>query len=168
MVQQQLHFLQEKIQEIGSAIFFNLSNAVLKLPTSIVTTLKVDEFGYIWFFVQRPQQQLSEFEREFPVRLDFFRKGKDFSIQVSGKGWMVTDPEELAMMLDIDDEVKKKAYSQMVLIKVKMLKADYFENISGQKPSWLQTAFSALQSWIFPQTGGYRPTTFYPPVSQAS
>ena len=82
MVNQQLLFLKEKIQDINSAIFFNLSDAVLKLPTSIITTLKVDEFGYVWFFVERPKQQLNEFEKEFPARMDYFRKGKDYSLQI--------------------------------------------------------------------------------------
>src|SRR3982750_3520833 len=92
---QQLNFLQEKIQEIGSAIFFNESDSVLKLPTSIVTTLKVDEYGYVWFFIQKPKQDLREFDNEFPVRLDFFKKGKNYFLQVKGKGWVVTDPEEM-------------------------------------------------------------------------
>lgn len=167
MRNQQLHFLQDKIQEIGSAIFFNLSNAVLKLPTSIVTTLKVDEFGYVWFFIQRPKQQLNEFEQEFPVRMDFFRKGKDFSIQIMGKGSVVSDPEELAMSLDLTEEVKQKALSQLVLVKVKIHKADFYENITGQKNSWLQSALNTLQELIFPESGLYRPTTYYH-VSQAS
>ena len=59
---QQFNFIQSKIEELGSAIFFNQSDAVLKLPTSIVTRLKVDDFGYIWFYVQKPNQQLQEFE----------------------------------------------------------------------------------------------------------
>ena len=37
---QQLTFLQDKIQQIGSAIFFNQSDSVLKLPTSLVNTIK--------------------------------------------------------------------------------------------------------------------------------
>jgi hypothetical protein len=68
-------FLREKIKNLGSAIFFNQSDAVLKLPTSIVRIINVDEYGYIWFFMQKPPQQLNEFEKEFPVKLDFFRKG---------------------------------------------------------------------------------------------
>ena len=166
MRNQQLYFLQKKIQDIGSAIFFNLSNAVLKLPTSIVTTLKVDEFGYIWFFIQRPKQQLNEFEKDFPVRMDFFRKGKDYSIQIMGKGWLESDPEELAMSIDLPEDVKQKALSQLVLVKVKMYKADFYENISGQKSSWLQSALSTLQELIFPQSELYRPTIYH--VSQAS
>ena len=58
---QQLNFLQEKIREIGSAIFFNQSDSVLKLPTSIVSTLKVDDYGFVWFFIQKPKQSLKEF-----------------------------------------------------------------------------------------------------------
>jgi len=166
MRNQQLHFLQKKIQDIGSAIFFNLSNAVLKLPTSIVTTLKVDEGGYIWFFIQRPKQQLNEFEKEFPVRMDFFRKGKDYSIQIMGKGWVVSDSEELAMSIDVPENVKQKALSQLVLIKVKMHKADFYENITGQKSSWLQNALNTLQELIFPHSELYQPTIYH--VSQAS
>lgn len=74
---QQLSFLQEKIQEIGSAIFFNLSDSVVKLPTSIVNTLHVDDYGYVWFFVQKARKTLKEVETEFPVRMDFFKKGVD-------------------------------------------------------------------------------------------
>jgi hypothetical protein len=166
MKQQQLHFLQSKIQEIGSAIFFNLSNAILKIPTSIVTTLKVDESGYIWFFIQRPPQHLNEFEKEFPVRMDFFRKGKDYSIQIMGKGWVVSDPQELAMSIDLEEGVRQKALNQLLLIKVKMYKADVYENISGQKSSWLQNALNTLQELIFPQSELYRPTIYH--VSQAS
>ena len=167
MVNQQLLFLKEKIQDIGSAIFFNLSDAVLKLPTSIITTLKVDEFGYVWFFVERPKQQLNEFEKEFPVRMDYFRKGKDYSLQIMGKAWIVTDPEELAMAIDLSEDIKQKALSQLVLIKVKMVKADIFENITGQKTSWLQNALTTLQEWIFPHSENYSPTTYYP-LSPAS
>ena len=82
---QQLNFLKEKIQEIGSAIFFNQSDSVLKLPTSIVETVKVDDFGLVWFYVQKPRQDLREFDKEFPVRLDFFRKGKSYFLQIEGK-----------------------------------------------------------------------------------
>ena len=71
----QQKFLHERIINLGSAIFFNLSESVLKLPTSIVRIIHVDDYGYIWFFMQKPQQQLNEFEKEFPVKLDFFRKG---------------------------------------------------------------------------------------------
>jgi len=161
-------FLREKIKNLGSAIFFNQSDAVLKLPTSIVRIISVDDYGYIWFFIQKPPQQLSEFEKEFPVKLDFFRKGLDYSLQVIGNGYIVSDPEELFVITTNIEEIKRFNPGQMVLIKVKMTRADYFDNITGSKSSWLQNAISVLQSLIFPHAAGYRPTTYFPRMSEVS
>lgn len=161
-------FLREKINRLGSAIFFNQSDAVLKLPTSIVRIMHVDEYGYIWFFVQKPPQQLTEFEKEFPVKLDFFRKGFDYSLQVIGNGYIVNDPEELFLVTTKIDEVKQFNPEKMALIKVKMTRADYFDNITGHKSSWLQNALNMIQSWIFPNAPGYGPTTYFPRISEVS
>ena len=161
-------FLRERIKNLGSAIFFNLSEAVLKLQTSIVRIVHVDEYGYIWFFVQKPQQQLNEFEKEFPVQLDFFRKGLDYSLQVIGKGCIVNDPEDLMVVTSSIDETRHFNPEKMILIKVKMTRADYFENISGHKTSWFQNALSLLQSWIFPHAPTYGPTTYYPGMTEVS
>jgi len=160
--------LQEKIKTLGSAIFFNQSDAVLKLQTSIVRITHVDQDGYIWFFMQKPPQSLNEFEKEFPVKLDFFRKGLDYSLQVIGNGYIVSDPEEVFVITTNIDEVKQFNPNEMVLIKVKMTRADYFNNITGTKSSRFQNAISFLQSWIFPHAAGYRPTTYFPRISEVS
>jgi hypothetical protein len=159
---QQLNFLQEKIREIGSAIFFNQSDSVLKLQTSIIQTLKVDDFGFVWFYMQKPKQDLREFDREFPVRLDFFKKGINCFLQVTGKAWMVNDPEEINT-LDTLTEEEKQAIDEMVLIKVKMLKADYHETGNTQRPanaSWWQNAVNNVYTWFRSSTGTYRPEVF--------
>jgi hypothetical protein len=161
-------FLREKIKNLGSAIFFNQSEAVLKLPTSIVRIIHADEYDYIWFFIQRPQQRLTEFEKEFPVKLDFFRKGLDYSLQVMGTGYIVRDPEEILIVTTNIDEVKQFNPEKMVLIKVKMTRADCFDNISGHKSSWLQNTINMLQSWIFPHAPNYGPTTYYPGMTEVS
>ena len=158
---QQLHFLQEKIQEIGSAIFFNLSDSVLKFPTSIVTTLKVDEYGYVWFFVQKPRQNIREFETEFPVRLDYYKKGKTYFLQVMGKATMVNDPEELNGLVTLPEDAKEKALQEMVLIKVKMLKAEYQETVTTAKHSWWQSTVGAMLAWFRTGNNGYG-NTYYP------
>jgi hypothetical protein len=161
-------FLHQKILNLVSAIFFNQSDAVLKLPTSIIRIIHVDEYGYIWFFMQKPPQQLTEFEKEFPVKLDFFRKGLDYTLQIIGNGYIVNDPEELLVITANISEVKQFDPGKMILIKVKMTRADYFDNISGSKSSWLHNAINLLQSWIFPHAPGYGPTTYYPGVSEVS
>ena len=158
---QQLNFLQQKIEEIGSAIFFNLSDSVLKLPTSVVTTLKVDDYGYVWFFVKKPHSQLREFETEFPVRLDFFKKGVDYFLQVSGKAWVVTDPEHLNNLLTVvAEDVKNVSLDEMVLVKVKMLKADYYETQTRNKTTWWHNAMNTIVTW-FNNGNTYRPTTYF-------
>jgi hypothetical protein len=158
---QQLNFLQEKIREIGSAIFFNLSDSVLKLPTSIVSTLKVDEYGYVWFFVQKPKQSLKEFEPEFPVRLDFFRKGTGYFLQVIGKGWVITDPEDMNSFVSLPEEIKQVSQNDAVLVKVKIMKADYYETKSSNRNSWWHNAVNSVTTW-FRNSNSYRADTYFP------
>ena len=163
---QQLCFLKEKIQEIGTAIFFNLSESVLKLPTSIVETIRVDDFGFVWFYIQKPRQDLREFDKEFPVRMDFFKKGKNYFVQVEGKAWMVNDPEEINTLFSLDtisDEERKKM-SNMVLVKVKMQKAEYHEtgaNVRAANNSWWQNTVSNIYTWFRSANGGYRGEVFH-------
>ena len=160
---QQLCFLKEKIEEIGSAIFFNLSESVLKLPTSIVETIKVDDYGFVWFYIQKPRQHLREFDKEFPVRMDFFKKGINYFLQVEGKAWMVNDPEEINTLHSFSDKEKLKGGETMVLVKVKMLKAEYRETgnqMAGH--SWWQNAVNNIYTWFRSGAGAYRPGVFYP------
>jgi hypothetical protein len=160
--------LYEKIKKLGSAIFFDQSDAVLKLTTSIVSIAHIDDFGYLWFFVQKPSQHVNEFEKEFPTKLDFYRKGMSYSLKVWGKGRIINDPEEVALVTSLIEETRHFDPDNMIMIKVKMARADYFENISTQKNSWFQNAISALQSWIFPHTPSYGPVTYYPGMQEVS
>lgn len=159
---QQLTFLQERINQIGSAIFYNESDAVLKLPTSVVTSLKVDDYGYIWFFVKKPVQDIKEFEPEFPVRLDFFRKGVAYNLKVSGKGWMITDPEVMYAFLELNEDINASIFNDMALVKVKMQKVEYYE-IAGRKvkSNWLQSAMTSVTT-LFRSTNHVGPNTFFP------
>ncbi|MGZ8536654.1 MAG: hypothetical protein ACXWV9_00260 [Flavisolibacter sp.] len=158
---QQLNFLQGRIRDIGSAIFFNESDSVLKLPTSLVTTLKVDDFGFVWFLIKKPKQNLREFDNDFPARLDFFKKGKTYFLQVMGKGMVVTDPEEVNSFLNIPEEEKENLLNEMVIVKVKMTKAEYFETRTV-RTSWWQSAVSAFTTWFRNSNNQYRPDIYYP------
>ena len=120
-------FLQDKIQGIGSALFYNLSCGVLKFPTTIVSILKVDELANIWFFANRPEQHLQEFDKEFPVHMQFYRKGKGYFLQITGKAYIINDPEELNCLVDLPEDVKTRAFKEMVLIMVKIGSAEYYE-----------------------------------------
>jgi len=154
--QSDLQFLQEKIQDLKSALFFSQNSSLLRMATTIVSILKVDELGQMWFFVPRPKQALHEFDREFPVKLEFFRKGKRFFLHVAGRAFIVTDPEEVNNL--VYEEIREQAAGHMVLIKVKMMKADYFESsLPSNHTGWLREAIIQLQAWLFNTRPGYKP-----------
>ena len=120
----QLHFFQEKIYDLGTAVLHNQSQSVLKIPNHIISVIHVDDIGQLWFFVKRPTQRLSEFESGFYSHLDFARKGKNFFVKVEGKAYLITDPEEINKLPDFPEEVKEKARNEALLIKMHV--TDFF------------------------------------------
>ena len=68
------NFIAEKIHDIKYAIFYCHSNSQLHINNAVISSSKVDENGRISFFVTRPHQLLSQFDQEFPVRLNYFPK----------------------------------------------------------------------------------------------
>jgi len=162
-----LNFLQGKIQELRSAIFFSQNSSLLRIATTIISILKVDELGQIWFFVPRPRQALHEFDREFPVRLEFFRKGKRFFLHLTGKAFIITDPEEINNL--VFDEIKERVADHMVLIKVKMTKVDYFESsIPANHTGWWRDLRTQLHAWLFNIRPGYKPYHLDSPLPRLS
>lgn len=156
-------FLRERIQELKSALFFNDSSSLLRMCTTIVSILKVDELGQIWFFVASPKQALHEFDREFPARLEFFRKGKGFFLHITGKAYIVSDPEEMNNLMD--EDIRTQMIGDRVLIKVKMGKVDYFENtLGGQPAGWWKDLRTHLHAWLFNTRPGYKPYQLEAPL----
>jgi len=154
--QSDLQFLQQKIQDLKNALFFSQNTSLLRISTTIVSVIKVDELGQMWFFVPRPQQALHEFDREFPVRLEFFRKGKEFFLHVAGKAFIVTDPEEINGL--VHEDIRGLTGDHLVLIRVKMLKADYFENAnSSMHAGWWRDLKNQLHTWMYNTRPGYKP-----------
>jgi len=153
--QSDLQFLQEKIQDLKSALFFSQNTSLLRMATTIVSIIKVDDLGQVWFFVPRPTQALHEFDREFPVRLEFFRKGKRFFLHVSGKAYIVNDPEEINSL--VFEDIREQACDHLVLVRVRMLKADYFENFLPAHAGWWRELKLQLHAWMFNTRPGYKP-----------
>ena len=155
--QSDLRFLGEKIQDLRNAIFFSQNTSLLRMATTIVSISKVDELGQMWFFIPRPPQALHEFDREFPVRLEFFRKGRKFFLHVSGKAFIVTDPEEINSL--VHDDIREQTAGNLVLIKVRMMKADYFESTARptRAAGWWRDLRAQLHMWMYNTRPGYKP-----------
>jgi hypothetical protein len=141
-----LNFLQEKIDSLQTALFFSLTDSVLKIPTAVINVITVDEAGQIWFCMPAPSQSIKEFDDEFYSRLQFFRKGNNFYLMIQGKAFIVNDPEEVNNIFFVDDEIKRDVnFGRIILIKVKIQCADYFE----RKPDALKSEVKNIPAQLY-------------------
>ncbi len=150
-----IQFLKEKIHDLENALFINYSSSVLKLPVSVVRIKDVDEVGQVWFYINRPSQELEYFEHEFPAHLQFYKKGKKHRMQVYGKAIIVDDPEQLNFLPADLSPVKPD--SKSVLVKVKISKVDYYEPWDLKKTNWFTSVKNALYKWIYNEEPQYQP-----------
>ncbi|HTS43052.1 MAG TPA: pyridoxamine 5'-phosphate oxidase family protein [Puia sp.] len=146
-----IKFLQQKIQELQSALFVTESNTVLKMPTHVISGAEVDDAGQIWFLIPKPSQRIDAFEKEFPAKLDFFRKGKGFYMKVHGKASIVADSGEMSNIAGLSEEIKQKVKSKdTVAIKMKVQNGDYYENVARRATSnWILSGTTHLYNWLF-------------------
>jgi len=150
-----LSFLTTKMQELGSALFYNFSTAVLKFPVSIINFIKVDELGQIWFSVAKPKQSLENFDPEFPGQLHFYKKNVSYHLKTHGKAMIVSDPEEL---FNLEEDLKQFAMKEdTVLLKFKILKAEYFDSEEKENPGIIAGIKNYISKWIFREEPGYHP-----------
>lgn len=119
-------FFRKRIMDLEQALFFNFSQAVLKLPAAVITALDVDELGQVWFIMNRPQQHLHEFEKDFQSRLEFYKKGKDYHIHLAGKSCIIADPEEINCATHLSAGVRALALSTMMLVKFRTERVEYY------------------------------------------
>src|SRR5882762_4160018 len=80
----QTGILKSKIVELQSALFFTESSSLVKLPTHVISETEIDAEGQIWFVIPKPAQHIEAFDKEIPAKLDYFQKGKEFFVKVTG------------------------------------------------------------------------------------
>jgi general stress protein 26 len=123
-----LSFIENKIKDLENALFFSLSESVLKIPVCVITVLKTDEIGQLWFSIPKPTQSVYAFDKAFQAKLDFFRKGRDYYLKIHGTAFLVDDPEEINMIECLNENIKQQARrNSSLIIKVKITFAEYIE-----------------------------------------
>ena len=151
----QLTILKEKITELQTALFYDLSNSVLKLPVSVISILSVDDLGQVWFAIPFHSYYRKEYDGEFLADLHFFNKRKEFYLNISGKAFLVYDPEELKHIDWIPDESKKNVLAKkLMVIKVKIRTVDYFARKNQPEKKDYRRFLNQIYSTLFvdPQT----------------
>ncbi len=127
-----LDFIKERIADIRIALFKSEINSELQLPNNIIQTLKVDDDGTVWFFTSCSGDHAKHVDRSFYAYLDYYKKGTDCRLQVSGVANIVEDEND---MLSVSNYSKNIA-GRLVLVKMKIMQAEYFETKPQVHESW--------------------------------
>jgi general stress protein 26 len=144
-----LTFVKEKVRDLENALFFSLSDAVLKIPSCVIKVLQTDDLGQLWFVIPKPSQLIQAFDKTFPVKLDFFRKGRDFYLKILGKAFLVNDPEEINSADYLSENIKQQAqHNETVLIKVQMSHAEYIEKTTVKTSTLLNQVKTKFYKWF--------------------
>lgn len=122
--EENLLFLKEKINSIRFALFRAEINSELKLPNNVIQVLNTAKDGTVWFITSCSAKHAKTLDRTFYAYLDFYRKGSDCRLQLSGKATIVEDDEDAYLtMSNYSGSLKER----LVLVKMKIMQAEYFE-----------------------------------------
>ena len=166
MSQLPIKFLQQKIQELQSALFFPETGSLLQIPTHVIPTAEADDEGDIWFIIPRPAQHIDEADMEFPARLEFFKKGKGFYLKVQGKAHMVSQFDQIKCP-DLSSDLKTRIENKQVLaVRIKILSANYFESVPPASSNWITSSKNQFVNWLLnPQYNDRSPQLITIPIS---
>ena len=133
--------------ELENALFMSESNALFSLPTHIVRISEVDEEGNIWFIIPKPTQVIESFSKEMPAKLDFFKKGKEFFLKISGIAsivWSAMEMKEAKLSKQFSDSLKKGD----VAVKVKVELSEYVEKTPKPSSNPILNVGSQVYNWL--------------------
>ncbi|MBS1497079.1 MAG: pyridoxamine 5'-phosphate oxidase family protein [Bacteroidetes bacterium] len=142
-----LAFLQEKIKDIKIALFKSEMNSELQLPNNIIETLKVEDEGFVWFLTSCSGDYAKNIDKSFYAYLDYYKKGTDCRIRLSGKAMIVEDDKGDFITVS---NYSKSTSTRLVLVKMKIMQAEYIENRPLQNNTWKEKLVGAFNHIFFP------------------
>lgn len=128
-----LDFLKEKIKDIKIALFKTELNPALQLPNNIIQTLKVEDDGTVWFFTSCNGKHVENIDGSFYAYLSYQKKGTGCSLQLSGKACLVKNDNDGLFSIC---NYAKGSYGKLVLVKMKIMQAEFFETRPFENTSW--------------------------------
>ncbi len=142
MTDTNLNEIRKKIYRLRTAIMYSMCDEVWKLPNSIVTALRVDEEGQLWFVCEKPLYDIAEYDHNFPARLHFYHKGVLFHLEVSGKATIVK--EVYSGYLPGETPAK----DNLMLIKMTMCSIEYTEPYGKKERNRFETFIDKGYKWM--------------------
>lgn len=122
-----LSFIQLKIANIGTALFYCGTNSRLPFSTYIITALKIDQEGYVWFFISRGMHEQPIDKRPFEAQLEFYRKGCPFFLKIDGEASIADTSEKMHDIMGKGISFPSETLAGIILVKVKIEKVIYKE-----------------------------------------
>lgn len=132
--------------ELQSALFFNESKSIVKLPTHVISDVELDNEGSIWFVIPKPSMHIEAYDKEIPAKLDFFKKGTDFFVKVRGTAFLQTEISGELLSAEMRERLTN---ADVILVKVQVQESELVDNSPKPKQNWLQASRSQLSSWFF-------------------
>ena len=150
MIEKSVHtaefkFIREKIYRLHTAILYSMSNELIKVPNCLITLLRMDEEGHMWFQCKAPIVYMQNYEQSFPARLHFFRKGFSYFIDVSGS----------ASIVNTTDNGATNSSDGVMLVKLNVNNIEYTEPQTKKKTrldEWIEKSYNwIINHLVFPR-----------------
>ena len=135
-----LAFLRNKINQINIALFKSETDFELQLPNNIIQTLSVEDDGTIWFFTTCNGCHARFMDKSFYASLNYYKKDTGCRLQLGGKAIIVDDNKNSFCALS---DFSKDVYTT-VLVKMKIMQAEFFENKTSPDISWTDKIKSVI------------------------
>jgi hypothetical protein len=107
----------------------------------------VDEAGNIWFIIPKPTQVVESFSKEMSAKLDFFKKGKEFFLKISGVATIVWSAKEVAGA-GLSKEFSESLRKGDVAVMVKAEMTEYVEKNPKPSSNPLMNVGSQVYNWL--------------------
>lgn len=130
-------FITEKIKDIKVGLFKSEINSELLLPNNVIQVLKVDNDGHLWFFTSCNGRQAANINKTFYAYLDFHKRGTDSRLLLNGTAFIVDEEGDVNELIT-QSNYSRSVASSLVLVKMKIMQAEYFEGHEQQKNSSLK------------------------------
>ena len=141
-------FIKSKINDIRSALFSYSDANEITFPTCIVSTLRVDDDGRIWFLMNRNSHRMSDEPITYAAQLSFYRKGFPFTLSVSGKADITSDPKTIHQVIGLPGNSDAFDTNEILLVRMQIMKANYFEWNGEHPETAISRLFHRLMRWF--------------------
>ncbi len=141
-----LALIREKVSIIRSALFSDTGSGELKYNTCIISALKVDEQGCIWFLINRNGWRGFSDDLNFPASLSFYRKGVSYSLSISGRAEIISSQHVIQHTLTGLKEERQLDSQELLLVKMSIGHSVIFDwTITERKISWYTRIYNAIK-----------------------